>query len=162
MKLIMLARKPVTESTTQSVLSHGTGTLNINASRLEFKADSMGGSANTSVRSVGQGRFMKGMASVPHPNVGRYPANVILAHKPGCKQDGVIEMGSGTFRDNVYRTSTMLNPSTGWNKNALDNNKKNAPTNRGREITPKWVCVDDCCFQQDLIRYFKTIQEVCK
>jgi len=63
MKVIHVLRKPKSEgSVAQNVLKHGTGALNIDASRI-----------GTGERPVG----------------GRWPANLILQHLDGCRCEGV-------------------------------------------------------------------------
>ena len=158
-----MCRKPVvTASTCACVLDKHTGGVNIDATRMEYASHAMSGNLGLSVRSVGQGRFMKGMANVPHEEKGRYPTNVVMQHKPGCYVDGEMEVGSGKRRDFSLRKSTMLDPNNGWNQNQLDNNIKNAPSSRGVETIPRWVCEDGCPLekQPDLIRFFKVTKEV--
>ena len=98
MRIIHVLRKPLSEGTVASnVLKHGTGGLNINASRV--------GSETVSTHSRGSNQaFPKrpGETSVEEsgrkarqdildhsPRTGRWPANTILQHLDGCRCDGV-------------------------------------------------------------------------
>ena len=150
-----MCRKPVdTASTCACVLNKHTGGINIDATRMEYASHAMSGNLGLSVRSVGQGRFMKGMANVPHEEKGRYPTNVVMQHKPGCYVDGEMEVGSGKRRDFSLRKSNLIHG------NQIGGSKS-APTDRGVETIPRWVCEDGCPLekQPDLIRFFKVTKE---
>jgi hypothetical protein len=78
--------------------------------------------------------------------LGRWPANVILTHAPGCVRVGERTVGSGELvpGDAVQRTSTMLPVGAGWNGNSLDNSKKNAPNSYGTETVAAYACAPGC------------------
>jgi hypothetical protein len=157
MRVIHLLRKPLSEGTvTANVVKHGTGGLNIDASRIST-ADNLNGGAyaeNASERHDGaeNWRYKRG----EHGNTGEYqqptgrwPANLILQHLEGCQQAGMKKVGSGRFvaHDAVVRKSPMMDPGKGWNGNSLDNSKKNAPNPYGKEAVTNWICVEGCPVQ---------------
>ena len=86
----ILARKPLSEKTIViNVLEHGTGGINIDESRVnpgEIVPGGGNGKANHNGGYGGASKY-KGTRDIVQPhNKGRFPANLILSHKPGCKQ----------------------------------------------------------------------------
>ena len=82
----ILARKAVSEKTiAANVLEHGTGGINIDASRIALNGDYKSKSnGRPSLTGLGD-NYNPDEANKPD-TVGRFPANLILSHKPGCKQ----------------------------------------------------------------------------
>ena len=85
MRIIHVLRKPLSEGTVASnVLKHGTGGINIDASRV--------GTEQIPINRLevwsGFGRKER-PAYVATTGEGRWPANVILQHLDGCRCDGV-------------------------------------------------------------------------
>lgn len=96
---ITIARKPFAGPVASNVLSHGTGGLNIDGTRIftDWIADrgekwlrggnSQQGYTYSEVYSAVDYANRKDLASRVS-NLGRWPANLILSHLPGCKQIG--------------------------------------------------------------------------
>lgn len=90
MKIVTIARKPVEGSTTQNVLDHGCGAINIDACRISgvvpvctgqgFRTGKFGGKIGLGDTTLDGERWEN--------TSGRWPANLILEHKSGCKQTG--------------------------------------------------------------------------
>ena len=100
MIVVTVARKPLAESTVASnVLVHGTGALNIDESRISgIPAYPERRSAHVALPGDTRGKGSQGMFAqpasdnLPGPHQGgRWPANLVLEHKPGCRQVGVRE-----------------------------------------------------------------------
>ncbi len=103
MKVIHLLRKPCSEGTVAAnVLRHGTGALNIDASRVGTAADVPSVHATRKSdypqsytgNGAGWGRTRGGYAGDEvhwEPKGGRWPANLVLQHLDGCKQTGTRE-----------------------------------------------------------------------
>ena len=101
MIIVTVARKPLEAGTVAAnVLLHGTGALHIAATRIETADDLNGGaySAGAGERHDGaeNWRYKRGeeggLAGVAFQQpTGRWPANLILEHKPECRQVGVRE-----------------------------------------------------------------------
>jgi hypothetical protein len=96
MKIIHILRKPPSEGTVAAnTLKHGTGGLNIAASRVGTNKRVPKGlsraASGFSVRGFSDGglRNETGDEDGHNPNIGRFPANVILQHLDGCRCDGV-------------------------------------------------------------------------
>ena len=82
MIVIHVARKPLIGSVAKNVLEHGTGGLNIDLCRIGSETVGWtgggGGLKNWNEKGVGMN------AGDPRPVTGRWPANLILEHAPGC------------------------------------------------------------------------------
>ena len=86
---IVLARKPISErSVAENVLRHGTGALNIDACRIPSGDDHRRKCASVAgIPRHGRGNCyadMNGVRTDPFSPLGRWPANVLLTHQPGC------------------------------------------------------------------------------
>lgn len=184
MRIIHVLRKPLSEGTVAAnTLKHGTGGINIDASRIGT-TDSLGGgrlSGPTRMDQTCGGNewdrpwmndpsLREGYAKATAEKVakaekmGRWPANVILQHLDGCRCDGIRTAGSGRFvaHDAVVRKSTMMDPDKGWNGNSLDNSKKSAPNSYGQEMVANWICEPGCPVvrldeQSDVSRFYKQV-----
>ena len=86
---IVLARKPLIGTVAENVLTHGTGALNIDASRIGTTKE-IPGSANSKGETSG---YMKGWGdknetmSSHNPNIGRWPANILLDEEAAALLD---------------------------------------------------------------------------
>lgn len=90
---IILARRPLTGTVAATVLEHGTGALNIDATRVgkEVRTNNAGGMSSLQrVSRVEQGYRQTVTQSVGEVSTvtGRWPANVILAHPPLLDEHG--------------------------------------------------------------------------
>ena len=155
MKAIHVLRKPCSESTVAAnVLRHGTGAMNIDGCRVGLAKNE---DVDTLTARSGGERGIKPDGYVAGsgartPNLGwdcskgRWPANVVFQHAPGCRQTGTRTVGTGSLvpGDAVHRTSTMLPVGAGWNGNILDNSKKNAPNSYGTETVAAYECAPGC------------------
>jgi hypothetical protein len=80
---VLVFRKPVEGTVSQNVLKHGTGGLNIDATRIGSTKRVPGGLSRT------PGNSLSGSVDGrPNPNIGRWPANLVLVHSPECKVVG--------------------------------------------------------------------------
>jgi hypothetical protein len=106
MKVIHVLRKPCSESTVAAnVVRHGTGGLNIDASRIawanpkdlegvqskvESLAKYMGEGRVVQSKSIGrESRIGPDALTPPHAS-GRWPANLILQHPQGCSKEAGV------------------------------------------------------------------------
>lgn len=110
MKVITVARKPVAGSVAQNALKHGTGGINIDGCRISFE-DTQDPATNPLFRKNAGYRIACGndtdssvfklKRSGPQDmnvNVlGRWPANLILQHLPGCRCIGTREIPGYTI-----------------------------------------------------------------
>ena len=115
MFVITLARKPSKDTVALTVLEHGTSALSIDVHRIGDGADKgiwpvTGREGRTSFNSAVDGSLNKPVET--DTSVGRWPANLLLAHRPGCgsscvagcpvdgldRQTGVLTSGSGAVK----------------------------------------------------------------
>jgi DNA modification methylase len=107
---IVVARKPISESTiAKNVLTHGTGALNIDASRIEGIAESPGTTPKTA---NGNGQTHGAMIRADFvPNTqGRWPANVLFdeeAAKVLDEQSGPCKTGGAVLNANRTKGTTF-------------------------------------------------------
>ncbi len=76
----ILARKPLSEKTVaKNVLKHGTGGLNIDASRIDTGNDRTQGGIRKAIQAEGEASFTLAMDQKERPTGGRFPANLVLS-----------------------------------------------------------------------------------
>lgn len=114
---IILAMKPCQGTFAENILSHDVGGLNINASRIgSVKEVPASVSRHKGVRCNGVYGVESGLESGHNPNIGRWPANLLLDHysgialdkqvgnRPGCKSPSSVKSvskfrpGQGTYQ----------------------------------------------------------------
>lgn len=87
----ILIRKPIEEDTVaKNVLKHGTGGINIDASRIGVDATDPNHRKATGENGNADSMFGVGNSTRPATlTAGRFPANLILSHNPDCVEVGV-------------------------------------------------------------------------
>ena len=154
MRTVHVLRKPVAgTSVAESVLTYGAGALNVDGTRVKVEGKEPDSGANyyrnrgLPMPSNRQSYFGqdKGsvVTSVPMPN-GRWPANLILQHLEGCRQDGEKQVvppngfgrtGSGA---NGFRTSYVggARSKSGFVGSYVAED--------GTETIAAWICTPEC------------------
>ncbi len=145
---ICVARKPLSESTVAgNVLKHGTGGINIDASRIsgkpwtrstEHRQDNRGGKFHAQA-----GDQQIKIDPQEMPSNGRWPANVILSHHDDCTQFGTKTVkGSpssktphGAYGDGPKATGMLRGNSHSGNQHG---------DTKGNETVQNWDCHPDC------------------
>jgi hypothetical protein len=97
---ITVARKPLGEGTVaKNVLKYGSGSLNIDGSRIRtadtVTTNARGESGRKDTRNVYDGGDRKPILEshqTEGQKLGRWPANMILQHKAGCRKVGVKQV----------------------------------------------------------------------
>ena len=137
--VIHLARKPLSESSVaKNVLKHGTGGINIGASRVgtEDTKRTQNPQHNTNLNpGVWQG-------GVTGSDAGRWPANLILVH-PGCELAGTRKVkgsaqASGPTLSGRSHSPALAKGMTGTGPTACHVDEC------GLEEVDSWDCVDGC------------------
>lgn len=138
MIVVTVARRPIEGATVASnVLLHGCGALNVDGSRVA--ADGVSNHARGAESSVSKGIYGDSKGQETHQTegqkLGRWPANLVLEHREGCKCVGEKEVGHGSFMGagSVKRTMPKFSTTKGWNANPLD-----------VETVTAWDCTPDC------------------
>lgn len=140
----ILVRKPISEKTVAAnVLQHGTGGINIDASRIGYSANE-----NVDFSRVQDGNIygsgeVYGKATQKHTTPlfkasGRFPANFILSHNPDCVETGTKKFGSGELKKSGFRVGGASEHTVGLN------GIKNAPDNYGTETVAAFECTPSC------------------
>ena len=149
---IIVARKPLGEgSVARNALQWGTGGLNIDACRITTRDDLNGGAyaKNPTPRAgldIWSGNrkadsqvFKRGGAGEYQQPDGRWPANLILAHKPGCRLVGQRQVKSdGHYPSSRPAGSQVSGPSGHTGQEGLEE------TYTDGETVDVWECVGGC------------------
>lgn len=136
---IVVARKPLEGTVEANVRAHGTGALNINASR-----NAHAGAATFTDRTPETHGTEFGMgagAGRTESSVGRWPANTLLSHSPNCTRKGDRQVRSGTAVEpgHVDRPRNVANAPklyVGQTAGFADED--------GLETIPDFDCTPDC------------------
>ena len=154
---IVLARKPFKGTVAANVLAHGTGALNIDATRIGYQSSDDMDSATPQGRPTAKVGALAGgtqnereRTEFHRPELkGRFPANIVLSHTERCVQTGVRKV----------KAITGTNSGRGSGKYAEDSNvygtyagrtdmEQGAPVGLGdadgMETVETWECADDC------------------
>lgn len=111
MRVVTIARKPLSEKTiSDNVIKHGAGGLQV---------------GNCGIPTMGGKK--------------RYPVNVLLVHRAGCRIEGTLKVSSGTA---VRRNSGGKNIFSEDEKPPMEDMTYAGPD--GLEEIPNWVCVEGC------------------
>jgi len=135
--VVTVARKPLGEANVAlNVLAHESGALNIDASRISTKNHPDGGAypAESSERHDGaeNGRMKRG------EHGGRWPPNLILEHKLGCRIIGEdVVKGTGHWPASRGRGSEFCGPIGHTGQQSLEEG-------HATEVVPIWDCVLGC------------------
>lgn len=147
-QVISVARKPLSESSVAAnIHKWGTGGININDTRVGYQSEA---DKTPIVVGRGQGRENPGCgATLPGHKanweawevnpVGRWPANVILTHKPSCKLIGTKQVGKGE--------KIIGGPPRSASAHIQQMSKQprtEAVMSYGTETVADWDCVADC------------------
>jgi len=145
--VVHLARKPLSESSVASnVLQHGVGALNINASRIhgvdaiEGRVRHGGGSNQVYAQDEWTLANQATMGS-PQP-AGRWPANLILQHRPGCRCEGAKQLRSSAEGKSGGHSWGLVNDD-GWEPRGVPDTRPWLGPD-GLETVPDWRCSSGC------------------
>lgn len=87
---IIVARKPMEGTVAESVMTHGTGGLNIDGCRVGTSKEKPGGGPRRAPQGPAFGDLGNddGTGTGWRTDIGRWPANVMLCHMPECNERG--------------------------------------------------------------------------
>lgn len=160
MIVVTLARKPLTGTVAGNSMKWGCGGVNIDASRIgsdpfwntepsvRYRASSMGTMGSLQTRpwvqnAVDAGKPVK--VTVPS-KLGRWPANLILSHMPGCHLIGYVPGLKSVETGKLVSEGPQL--THGARPNAYQKGTPPPPADRrnpdGTETVPVWICEDGC------------------
>lgn len=111
MRVVTVARKPcVASSTTANVVAHEAGALDLKRSRVGVEG-----------------------------HAGRWPSNVVLVHRPGCRVVGMRKVATGTAHRKKSGGRTIFSETE---KPPMENMSYAGAD--GKETVPDWRCVPEC------------------
>ena len=146
---IIVARKPLIGSVAANVLAHGTGALNIDATRVAHGAEvntslQQRQSADTSgMRGLGGSGFKADHTQPLYAAGGRWPANVVLSHTEWCVEVGTRQVRTGTA---VNRNRTADNDRATYAAYSMGNDRGEDVSygTDGVETVAAWNCPEGC------------------
>ena len=135
---ISLCCKPYRGNIADGALEHGVGGLAIDASRV----GTTGGTAGHDYAKTGL-FGMGGKATIEKLNAGRWPANVMLQHSPGCVQRGTREVRTGVAvkHNGVTHAGRVLSSQLGTYPAGTPDVTYGQD---GKETIAAWECESDC------------------
>lgn len=139
MKIVTIARKPIKGSATQNCLDHGCGALNIDGCRIAgidpANAKRLGRDYTTEDAHFGDAHFGQKTRAVVGGNLaGRWPSNLVLQHKAGCRQTGTITAPGYT----INRWKDGAKPFGGGAGHEYESEKQ------PEESVAVWKCAEGC------------------
>lgn len=149
---IILARKPLAGTVAANVLGYGTGALNIDGCRIGYVDESDKRLETRGVHIAGAYKHSAGdafkkqtNAVAPVNHAGRWPANILLSHEPGCVEAGTKRVrpsnGSGRTSENAGGFGTGL---FGSGRPDARFEQASHVDEDGVEIVAAWECVREC------------------
>jgi len=153
---VLLARKPLIGTVAANVLEHGTGGLNIDASRIAAPGEEIKTHSRSPEASAKENRPVYGEYGPQETHqtegqqLGRWPANVMLQHLEGCRCDGVkrVGAGEGSF---VGEGGEVCEAHEGYTRPNSSSYTHKQPGHRktfGEEAVANWVCEPGCPVDQ--------------
>ena len=138
---IVVAMKPLDGNFASNAIKHGVAGLNIDACRIAGpKGSGVWGTSNKTInkdRKFNASPEMSDYRSEQH-TAGRFPSNVILAHKEGCRCVGTkkvkgITGGTGNHNGAIYGARTNQGEAV-----------KDYTDEDGKETVEQWECAPGC------------------
>lgn len=150
--VITVARKPCSEtSVVRNVLRHGVGGLNVDACRVAHVTVPGGMATNPHIRKIVHRTELseqnllyprkRGEWSLTDPQ-GRFPANLILQHKPGCERVGTrrVRKDGGTGKASQDHENEPKEFLSGLKKGFMVSHYDED----GTETIDEWDCAEGC------------------
>jgi hypothetical protein len=146
-RVVHVLRKPLSEGTVAAnVLTHGTGALNINASRIAAPGETISNHSRGAESAISKGIYGDSKGQETHQTSGqkrgRWPPNLILEHDEGCQCIGTKRVKgsptSKTFHES-YEGDGVTPLLRGWSHPG--NQHADAD---GKETIAVWDCAPGC------------------
>jgi DNA modification methylase len=132
---IVVARKPLSGTVAQTVLEHGTGALNIAATRIQASEGDREDYGPDGDETAGIG--------YERPAVGRWPANAVLSHLPECERVGVRKVKATTQSSIRYTALGRMNDDA-WEPRSTERPAAVNADPDGTETVPAYNCAPGC------------------
>jgi DNA adenine methylase len=143
---IHVLRKPLVERTVAAnVLARGAGALNIGAGRIGPPFTSAGGNNFDAWRS-GEHRSDRPAIHAQATSKqarGRWPANFLLLHAPGCRVEGSVKV-KGNRTDTRPDGDAGREDKTEWRFRPTAATRRGFASADGTESVANWICAEGC------------------
>ena len=168
MKVVHVARTPLAGTVARTALKHGSGGLNISRSRIRYDSESdktpVVGHGEPGQRNPGCGPTLPsrkknwGRWEVNH--TGRWPANLILSHKQGCRRVGNTSVPGNRIDTRPEGDGGRVDKSQ-WRFRPTEATRRGYSDDDGNETVAVWECVKGCPVAAlgGVSRYFRQAQE---
>jgi hypothetical protein len=145
MRVITVARKPITKSVAKNSLEWGCAGINIDASR----TGSTGGTQKpasddkcTTEHTVGG--YLNAKAGAPVDGMGRWPVNVFLQHTSDCQLVGTRKVKGITGGGLSTGGGLFTEETSGLRQHPSDSGQAPTVDEEGKETVDNWVCAEGC------------------
>lgn len=144
-ELIVVARKPLIGAVIENVLTHGTGAINIDATRISSDYSGPREGENSAERRYTE-EGTTDFAAMPGPRgggpKGRWPTNVVFSHAPQCQEVGTKRVkrsgGDVSGQEPSHTGETGI-----YGEYERQPFKSHADAD-GKEAVADWHCVEGC------------------
>lgn len=153
---ILVFRKPLSGTVAANVLEHGTGALNIDATRVRHASKEDFEKHHAQVEEVRKkggvrGNSWKNASDLSGANevseAGRWPANMVLVHSPGCKRVGRKKVQAANPAGKPCADEPRVRGVFGQGDpdSFVGNGSRTSYADEdGTETVEAWECVDGC------------------
>lgn len=148
---IVVARKPFKGTVAANVLAHGTGALNIDATRIAYASSDDAASAFPggrvtshaagSLAGPGAAQDVERVEFSAQRGSGRWPTNVVLSHGPGCRQVGWREVTSNGHYPAERGPSIIYGSGNAGGMHGQDGLEAR---DTAGELVEEWECAPGC------------------
>ena len=151
MRIIHVLRKPLVEaSVAANVLKHGTGALNIDRTRIGAEVRTYHGSGASPQKLDNHGPGDTGVGlldgrgrQIEFTVTGRWPANLILEHRPACQRKGTRRV-AGNRVDTRPEGDAGRADRSQWRFRPTESTRRGYSDDEGMETIEAWDCVPGC------------------
>lgn len=144
----LLARKPLDGTVAANILAHGTGALNIGASRIgfndgevNFERQQRQQNSDGAVEGAFGAAALVGTEIPTYKPEGRWPANLLLEHAEGCQSAGPEVVKSAGYYPSQRGEPQVTNFGAGQPD---PNGARTSGNGDGTETIESWNCVEGC------------------
>lgn len=149
MIVITVARKPLDGTVARNALKWGCGGINIDAVRIGTTVETWPVSPTYRPGAKQPGESTTGdVMKLGIAPSGRWPANLILTHRPECQCTGTVDIPAGPPTPSGMDRINMNMAMQGARPNTYQKGTPTPPPDRrnpdGTETVPVWVCIEGC------------------
>lgn len=144
MQVVTVSRKPLEGTVSANALRWGTGSLNINGSRIGLMTEAEVSRSGMSTGTPGYQGENKPLswAETKSPS-GRWPANLLLQHLPGCVQVGTKKV-QGNSVDTKPEGDGGRGDKSQWRFHPTEHTQRGYSSAGGKEDVVVWACASSC------------------